>query len=411
MKKILFGKFARDSVFTMIGLVAMNGVAQFVVYPFLREIFGAEDYGKILSMLGVVNIIAVSVGTSLNNARLVAKTKGIGKDNKPYNIFLLIVTFVGLLLSFGVFAFLKETITISSLLLYWALMTMTIIRYYSDVEYRLNTNYSGLLIYYLVISVGYLVGMLLVKGTGCWAFGLLTGEVAGFAFVSLKGALYRKSPQINDQSVGDLWKSGRYLVVAQLLVNIIFNSDRIILMAFCSGSAVTVFYIASAVGKMISFVTASFNSVIIGYLAKKEESLSLKFFYKIVIASVVGVFAVSGLCYLGSIIYTKLLYPEDFIQTQQYFYPANLAQIFFFVSGIFTTILLRYEKEKMQTIINIFYVAVFCGVAIGLTYKFGVWGYIIGILISNFLRYVISILLCAKALKKRSVSNVYFPEN
>lgn len=401
MKNKFVGNFARDSVWTMIGLVAMNGVSQFVVYPFMRDIFGADEYGKILSMLGVINIIAVSVGTSLNNARLVAKSKGLGKANKPYNTFLLGVALAGLLMSFIVFAVLKENITIPSLMLYWLLMCMTVVRYYSEVEYRLNTNYLGLLFYYLIISVGYLVGMLLVKYTGHWAFGLLLGELAGFVFVAIRGSVYKKGISDDNEKIGELWKSARYLIAAQLLVNVIFNSDRIILMAFCAGSSVTVFYIASAVGKMISFVTGSFNSVIIGYLSKKEEKLPLKDFYKMVAFSVVGIALVSVACYVGSVIYTKLLYPDDFMQAKPYFYFANLAQIFFFVSGIFTTILLRYEKEKIQTAINIVYVAVFCSVAIGLTYSYGVWGYTIGILISNFLRYLISIAFCVKALKTK----------
>lgn len=113
------GGFAMDSVWTMIGLVAMNGIAQLVIYPFIRNMFGADGYGRILSMLGVINIVAVSIGTALNNSRLVAKSQGQGKDNRPYICFLLIVAAFSAVLSFIVLAVMKEEISfffLSSLL-------------------------------------------------------------------------------------------------------------------------------------------------------------------------------------------------------------------------------------------------------------------------------------------------------
>lgn len=400
MKKLKRGNIALDSLWTMIGLVSMNGIAQFVVYPFLRNIYGADVYGRILSMLGIVNIVAVSIGTSLNNARLVAKSKGKGVNNKPYLLFLLLVLPVAFLLSLGVFVVMKEPVELLPLLLYWLLMCLTILKFYSEVEYRLNTNYVGLLFYYLAISAGYLLGILFVKITGQWTLGLLTGELFGFIFVLLRGSLYRKSQEDKEENLSYLWKSVRYLIVAQLLLNVVFNSDRIILMAFCDSLSVTIFYIASAVGKMISFVTSSFNSVIIGYLSKKKDALSTKQFWGIFSLVSLAVVLATGACYIGSIIYTKWLYPSDYASTKPFFLLANMAQIFYFSSGIFTTILLRYEKEKMQTTINVIYTIVFCAVTIPMTFWFGIWGYVYGILISNAFRYVLAAVICHNNLKR-----------
>ena len=398
--------FAMDSVWTMIGLVAMNGIAQFVVYPFMRNMFGADGYGRILSMLGIINIVAVSIGTALNNSRLVAKAHGQGKDNRPYIQFLLIIAAVGVALSLAVFIVMKEKITVFSFLLYWLLMCMIVTRYYSEVEYRLHTNYVGLLCYYLIISAGYLIGMIFAKLSGQWALSLLTGEFAGFVFVAAKGSIYKRSVVEKRQTLGDIRRSAGYLMVAQLLVNLIFNSDRIILMAFCEGKTVTVYYIASAVGKMISFVTGSFNSVIIGYLAKKKETLPSKSFLKIFAVSSIAVILAIGACYVGSIIYTKLLYPTDYNAASPFFIVANSAQIFYFVSGMFTTILLRYAKENVQTRINAVYAVVFCITSIPTAYFFGIWGYAIGVLIADLFRYVLAAVLCYRKLKNLEKSSV-----
>ncbi|HAS37474.1 MAG TPA: hypothetical protein DCS04_02510 [Ruminococcaceae bacterium] len=300
----------------------------------------------------------------------------------------------------------KEKITVFSFLLYWLLMCMTVTRYYSEVEYRLHTNYVGLLCYYLIISAGYLVGMIFAKLSGQWALSLLTGELAGFVFVAAKGSIYKRSVVEKRQTLGDIRRSAGYLMVAQLLVNLIFNSDRIILMAFCESETVTVYYIASAVGKMISFVTGSFNSVIIGYLAKKKETLPSKSFLKIFAVSSIAVALAIGACYVGSIIYTKLLYPADYNAASPFFIVANSAQIFYFVSGMFTTILLRYAKENVQTRINAVYAVVFCITSIPTAYFFGIWGYAIGVLIADLFRYVLAAVLCYRKLKNLEKSSV-----
>lgn len=407
MKKKLLGTFAADSIWTMIGLVALNGIAQFVVYPFMRNMFDADVYGRILSMLGIINIVAVSFGTAFNNARLVAKSKGIGENNRPYIISLIIIAGASIPLCAAVFAAMREPFSAVSFLLYWLLMCMTIIRYYSEVEYRLHTNYKGLLAYYLVISAGYLIGLLPAKLTGQWQFSLLTGEVLGFVFVSLRGTVFKKSITDNGQSLAQLWKSAGYLIAAQLLINIIFNSDRIFLQAFCESSTVTTYYIASAVGKMISLVTTSFNCVIIGYLVKKKDTIELSVFRKILVIFTVGTVAAVGVCYIGSIVYTKLFYPSDYENASPFFIVANTAQIFYFVSGIFTTILLRYAEEKIQTRINILYTVVFCAVTIPATYFKGIWGYALGVLISNLFRLCLAAVLCYIRLEKNEKENAY----
>lgn len=401
------GSFAMDSVWTMIGLVVMNGIAQLVIYPFIRNMFGVDGYGRILSMLGIINIVAVSFGAALNNVRLVAKAKRKECGNRPYNLSLFIIVILAIPLSLAVFFALKEPLLPVPLFLYWLLMCMTIVRYYSEVEYRLHTDYKGLLLYYLIISGGYLLGLLLVKLTGYWMLSLLVGETAGFLLVFFKGSIFKKSIKINLDSVKQLWKSAGYLISAQLLINIIFNSDRIILQAFCESSTVTIYYIASAVGKMVSLITSSFNSVIIGHLAKKKGSIGIYIFKKISLFSCIGSAIAIIFCCIGSVVYTKLFFPADYDKVSPFFVIANAAQIFYFVSGIFTTILLRYAAEKAQTKINIIYAVFFCMVTIPITYFYGIWGYAIGVLFSNLFRFGLAAIMCYKNLKKFEKDNEY----
>ena|GEM_PF-6195738 len=60
--KKLFG----DSVLSIIGIVFMNAMAQFAIYPFWERTFGTERYGTIVYLLSMMNIAALTFGPAAN---------------------------------------------------------------------------------------------------------------------------------------------------------------------------------------------------------------------------------------------------------------------------------------------------------------------------------------------------------
>ena len=66
----------------------MTGILQIVVYPFLGSHMSADSYGLFLTLIGIVNIISVTLGNSLNNVRLLRDTTY--KENKTTGDFNLI---------------------------------------------------------------------------------------------------------------------------------------------------------------------------------------------------------------------------------------------------------------------------------------------------------------------------------
>ena len=79
----------KDLVLSMLGLVAMNGVIQLLLYPSISKALGEDAFGDVLSMLAVVSVLATAIGTGVNYARMVAETKG-RSANGEFNLFLLI---------------------------------------------------------------------------------------------------------------------------------------------------------------------------------------------------------------------------------------------------------------------------------------------------------------------------------
>ena len=67
-------KFITDVSLNMIASVAMSGTLQLLIYPYLAQAMTADDYGKFLTLIGISNIVAVTLGNSLNNVRLLRES-------------------------------------------------------------------------------------------------------------------------------------------------------------------------------------------------------------------------------------------------------------------------------------------------------------------------------------------------
>ena len=53
--------FLSDSIWSVMALVFVNAISQFVVYPTWNRKLGADKYGTILPLVAVMNIFSISV--------------------------------------------------------------------------------------------------------------------------------------------------------------------------------------------------------------------------------------------------------------------------------------------------------------------------------------------------------------
>ena len=402
-KGFLHKKFFKDSFWTMLALLLLNVVLQFLAYPFINIVLGTEEYGNTLVLISIVNIIAVSIGISVNNRRMVASVFD-RTSNAEYNIFLGIISIILLPVVIFITYIMNIDMSLGEIFLFWLLVCCTTWRYYADVEFRLNLNYKGYFKYYLFISIGYLCGMLIFKITWIWILMLLLGEIAGLIYIVIKGSIF-KLERLDFNSLKEFLRAVSYLICAQIIIQIVFNSDRFILKIFSGGVAVTIYYIASLMGKTIALLTTPINSVIIGYLAKSKKEMTLKRWSGIAALCISIGFSVFFICIIASHIVIRVLYPNEFLEASPFFVAANLAQIIYFITGILTTILLRYVKEKYQLYITIVYVIVFLITVIPSTWRFGIWGFTYAILLVNLFRFLYVFILMANKIRRKEISN------
>ena len=67
-------KIVGDFSYNLMSSLLATGVLQIVVYPVLARLFNASAYGILLTVMGIVNTVSVSIGNTLNNTRLIQNT-------------------------------------------------------------------------------------------------------------------------------------------------------------------------------------------------------------------------------------------------------------------------------------------------------------------------------------------------
>ena len=388
-KKKIFN-IATDLIFSIAGLMLMNGMLQLLINPMLKKWMGTEAFGDYQSVFAVVSIMGTTFGVAANYSRMV-RARNKKDTNGDYNIFLTIIAVLCVAVAAGTLI-VYNSFNAAHFILLTVLMVATVLRYYGDVNYRMKLNYKGFFIYYAVITAGYCIGLLLFKFVSpIWMFTILAGEVAAVIFVLVNGDvfkgknLFRKSPEF-----GGTMKSVGILSATNLLSAVAQQSDKIILGLAMGGEAVTTFYVATLLGKVISLLTTPLNGVLIGYLTKYEG----KFTKKMVLAFAsillgLGIVALFG-CFVASEIFVKIFYPDVFQDAEQYFLLASAGQVFYFISNCLMTVILRVASEKYQMFINLVYIVIYAATVIPLTMSFGIWGMTIALLIANGSKYIIT---------------------
>lgn len=370
-----------------VGAIAIfNLVIQFLMYPFFERRLGAENYGIALSVISLLAITAGSCGYSVNCARLLGVEKG-RTSSGDYNLILLAMGLLCSLIGVTYLVYLGIATPIVCAL-YIVLIFATMLRYYGDVDFRISTNFFRYMIYYILIAVGYTVGLVAFHFSGEWMLALIVGEAAAFLYVCIRGHIFRPPFFKKTEAFPLVLSSIGFLLVSSLIENLTLHADRILLLAITNGTAVTTYYIASLVGKVIAMLTSPLNALIISYLVRYKGELTKKLWSVVITASLV----LGGLCFLACMIVSPwligILYPDNLTEVLPYLLPAILGQIFYFVSGVLMIILLRFKGEKKQFAFNAAYaIEFFACVTVG-TLLYGLSGFVWAVLIANAIRFI-----------------------
>ena len=301
-----------DLIYSVGAAGIFNLVIQLLVYPDFERVLGGDASGVALSVISLVAITAGTCGYAVNCARLLNVEKGYTQSS-DYNLILLGMGIVGSIIGIVYIRGIENAeafgyTSVIAILLYITLTFSTMLRYYSEVEFKISANFLKYMIFYIIISVGYAVGLLLFRATGQWMLALILGEVLSVLFVVIFGKLYRPPFFKPTKNFAPVLFSIGFIFLSAFIDNLTLHADRILLLAITGeGELVQIYYVASLIGKVISMLTLPINALMISYLVRYKGGLSPKLWLIAVCAATAFGAVGFGDCMLVSPILIKIL--------------------------------------------------------------------------------------------------------
>lgn len=382
-------KFFGDFALTFMGLFLYNAILQFFVYPQLNRVLGDTVYGEVLYYISIFSITSVALGLASCNTRLV-KRNYYPISNGDCNIYNLSVigiftVIVAVILSF-------QKIAAADIIFVLVIQCLMALRYYCETIYRINTDYKQLLVYYIMMCLGYTAGTVIFFYVQKWYIPFLLGEAAAIIFANTTTQL-RNKPFKTSDNLAVFSKSASPLLVSYLLYYLVLNLDRIIIRNAIDSSAVGPYYVATLIGKTASLIIGPLSSVIIGYITKEKITIKRKQFTHIALLTA----GVGLLFYLATVIgtpiFTKLFYPNFYGKVFEIMFIVNLGQVLCFMSEFLLIIVLTFRHEKWQMIIQAIYAVVFIVSSLMLVGNYGLIGIAISTALANGIRLILAIVL------------------
>lgn len=396
--------FFIDIILNVSSAAIVAVLLQFVIYPTIGNRFDQNSFGEILTIMGLVNIIAVMLGNSLNNIRLIVendyKEKNIIGDFNPLISIASLIN-IGLIIFMSFFLNIKPTSTI--LLVGISLMTM--IRSYLEVAYRLKIDYKMILFHSIFYCIGLIIGALLlwIDFSQLWEILFLIGESFSLVFLILTASLHKEPMKITFRFKSTLIQYS-YLALSSLIANILVYLDRLIILPLLGGKAVAIYFAATIIGKMSSFVLQPISGVLLTYFSKSNEAMKVKEFWFInVLVIIFSGIALVG-CMILSAFLLKLLYPKIYLDAMNILLIANLAAILTASSSITQSIILRFCATFWQVTIQISYGIIYVSVGLILIKNYGLFGFCVAAIIAIVFK--ILLMLVVGTFSLRSVQNV-----
>lgn len=384
-------KVISNFIYSFIGLLFMNGILSLFVYPLLSRQLGNVTQGKILYYTSLMNFIAGAFGSGANYARMKLLSEDEGKKNGPFNLFLLIT--IPLICLLTVVAWLlkgRDNVGTALPLLMLGIF-MCVVRYYADVEFRMNLNYKRFSVFYILIGIGYCVGTGIFFLSGQWIWIFIFGELFGIIYILFFGTIFKKPFFQCEGKLTEGFSEMFTLSGSYFLSDFVSLADRFLFpILLTNGDELTsLYYCGSVVGKMMSLLSTPLNGVLMGYLAKDKRKVGRKDVSKVIGLTLIIFLVVTALSVLGSYIFVSLFYPNNLETVKPILLLANMGQVLFFICNTLMVLVLRYTKTGNQIIINLIYIAVFLCVTIPLILNYGLMGMAWGIFIVNGLKFIL----------------------
>lgn len=367
-------------------------VLQLLILPNLAKFMSDDNYGALVTILALLNVLPSTTGNVLNNIRLLYdenyKEEGLQGD---FNVILTILEVFNFLTVIVFLLFYLPGVTWWSLLLTGLVTMLWLAREYFIVAFRLVINYKAILLCNIICVAGYGVGYVLFRLIGDWQYIYIFGHLFSLVYCIIRSPLWKEPFKITARFKRTSTQ-GLLLLIAKVFNRVLTYADKIIIFPVLGGALVSVFYTATVFGKVVSLVITPINSVVLTYLSKVKNKKDNMFKSALLIGIVV--------CAVGYVVCVaisrpvlSILYPQFVDDAMNYIFVTTGTTVLYALTSIVDPFIMKFFDMKWQIAINGGTVVVYLALCITLLSFWGLMGFCVGALLTNALKLLFMIFI------------------
>ena len=367
---------------------------QLIILPYLGKLMDASEYGLLVTLLAMLNVIPTTLGNSLNNIRLLYRNKYESeKLDGDFSIMFVsegIITVISAVV-FSIYYFNQAGET-SGLVIHIFLLAilafMWMAREYFIVAFLLKLDYKRILINNCLLATGYFLGLGMYLLIGYWEVIYITGYAISLFYISRNTNIWKEKIK-RTRLLPIVVRENIIYIAASLLYRITSYADKMLLYPLIGGAKISIYYVATLSSKVITLIITPISGVMLSYLSKMKNADAKKSFKLVycvgAVVCIIGYF----ICLLLSRPLLGLLYPQ-YVEDAMMYVPITTATIVIAVLiSLINPFVLRYLKMKWQVVINLATVMVYVFAGLSLLKSNGLVGFCYGCLIANVVKLLI----------------------
>jgi len=386
IKKEAVKRTSKDFILSILASLVYTFARQIVVLPILAARLPDAEYGTLLTVIGLVNVVTALVGGSLNNIRLVQAEKYEGQEKK--GDFMLLCA-GGSLLCVGFVVALCVVFKLSWVCGAFLAVFVCVNNFYqyATAYFRLDLNFKRNLILNCLVSVAYIPAAFVFATATLWPLVFLIGDGVGLIYTAITTRFYKESftpsPLIKETG-----KKTLALALINLIGNLLMYADRMIIYPFLGGENVSYYSTASFFGKSAGIVMVPIAGVLLGYFSQKGFKPSRKLFGLINTVSLGCLVVFLFGCYLLAPWFTKLLYPTLYENSAPYIMLANLGAVINIAANMAQPMILKCCNTKWLIGSQVLYGVAYIVASLVLLPLSGLMGFCYATIIANGIRLI-----------------------
>lgn len=384
-------KFVIDFILNFISTIVPIAVLQLFVLPKVGVALGDIKFGLAVSIISLTTMLSVPIGNVLNNVRLLSNERY--KEENLTGDFNLILIY-GLVLNFLVVSILgfyySKSIIDTVLIIIMA--TLITSRYYFNVGFRLKLSFKNILIENLLLSIGYIIGVLLLIKFGIkWQIIYILGNFISITFVLRKTKLLNEGfgkTKLYKKNI----KQTITLFMSVFMKSTIDYADKLIILPLMDAASVSVYYSSSIASKILSLLFASLSNVILSYIVrvkKLKKSLLNRIVIILFILSIIAYVIIYNL----SIPILEFLYPEWAALSIKLIPITTATAIVASVISVLNPFIMKFRTFNWQVILNGSTLLIYIILILVLQNILGLTGVALGVLLSNIYKLLFMLIL------------------